>query len=629
MAKSEVSLAFNEISELRKLPKDTITDALRQALVSAFRRDKRPSAAQRIDADVDLNTSSYHILVEKEVVDSIIDDNTEVAFDAAIQVDPNIQLGDMLMVPIEYNVRDFGRIAAQTAKQVISQKIRDAERNQLYDEFKTREGELVTGQIQSINSNQITLTVDRAEAIMPRKEMMPGERYRAHDKIRVLIAEVKKSTRDPQIIVSRAHRNLLRRLLEYEVPEIYNKQVEIKNIAREAGHRSKVAVAALQPGVDPLGACVGVRGSRIQNIVKELNDEKIDVIPWDNDQAVFISKALSPARVTGVYLEEDIDQGRTAIVIVPDDQLSLAIGKEGQNARLAAKLTGWRIDIKSVTEAAFQALPKLDEPPLDRLATDYAEMALEVRRILEKKRNERALQPEEFITLGRFVQIVEQRLLDQREIARSRRKKAMEKYRPIVPAWAFNVPISDLDLPTDIMNALKNVANSGDLMLRVNGDVEKLRDVLRAGRCDEDALDVINDALTDLLRNHKKQEELEPNRNADGSLQTGAAAPGTVEVAAATGPSGDDEEAPPAFIDAEPSFTPAADGTAKPVKRVKFVEPEVAVVKDYDEDEDAAGGKKGKKGKKGRQLVYDEDRGAVVAQRKRKGGRGGDFWPDE
>src|SRR5690606_5063680 len=187
------------------------------------------------------------------------------------------------------------------------------------------------------------------------------ERYRAHDKVRALLLEVKRNSRGPQIIVSRAHKNMLRRLLEYEVPEIYNGQVEIKNIAREAGHRSKVAVAALQEGVDPVGACVGMRGVRIQSIVRELNDEKIDAIEWNPDQNIFIAKALSPARVAGVYLDDDPDSGRTATVLVPDDQLSLAIGREGQNARLAAKLTGWRIDIKSVTEAAVEARQKIQE----------------------------------------------------------------------------------------------------------------------------------------------------------------------------------------------------------------------------------------------------------------------------
>lgn len=628
MAKSEVSLAFSEISEIRKLPRDTITDALKQALVSAYRRDRRPSTAQRVDAEIDLNTSNYHILLEKEVIEGeeITDENTEVTLYEARKVDPNANVGDTVMIPIVYNVRDFGRIAAQTAKQVISQKIRDAERTQLYDEFKLREGELVTGTIQSVSSNQITMMVDRAEAIMPRKEMIPGERYRPHEKIRILISEVKKSTREPQIIVSRGHKNLLRRLLEYEVPEIYNKQVEIKNIAREAGHRSKVAVAALQPGIDPLGACVGVRGSRIQNIVKELNDEKIDVIPWDNDQAVFISKALSPARVTGVYLEEDIDQGRTATVIVPDDQLSLAIGKEGQNARLAAKLTGWRIDIKSVVEAAFQALPKLEEAPLDRIAAESPDMIVEVRRIIEKKRNDRAVQPEEYITLSRFVQMVEQRMLDQREISRNRRKKVMEKYKQVVPAWAYTIPLTELDLTRDIQNALKNIENCGDLMLRVYGDVDKLKEVLKAARCEDDAIDVVNDALTDLLRTHKKLEEVATVTGEPVKPVTEKSA----EPASVLAPIGGDDDldaAPPAFIDMDVAPAAARPEPAKVGRKIIRVEEEEApapvVDKDFDDDS-SAGGKKGKKGKKHRQLEFDEDRGEVVARRNRK--RGQDYW---
>src|SRR5579859_3762202 len=347
MAKSEFLQALGEIAELRKLPQDIVTEALRQALITAYRRDTHASSAQHVDAVIDRISNQHRILVEKEVMDEGPEDQTSVPIDRARELDPNVQVGDTIMVPIEDTVERFGRIAAQTAKQVISQKIRDAERSQLYEEFRVREGELASAQIQSVNQAHITLTIDRAEAVMPRKETIPGERYRPHDKIRVVISEVKKSTREPAIVVSRANKNMLRRLLEYEVPEIYNKQVEIKSIAREAGHRSKVAVAAMQPGVDPLGACVGQRGIRIQNIVRELNDEKIDIIPWNSDQAVFIQKALSPAQVSGVFRSEDIDQGKTALVIVPDNQLSLAIGREGQNARLAAKLTGWRIDIKS------------------------------------------------------------------------------------------------------------------------------------------------------------------------------------------------------------------------------------------------------------------------------------------
>src|SRR5258707_4610835 len=366
MAKSEFTLAFNEITETHHLPRQIVIDALQQALVSAYRRDSGASPAQRVEAEVDLNTNHHKILVEMEVVsDAVTNERTEVSLEKARFFEPEAAVGDLVMVPIEYNLSTMGRIAAQTAKQVILQKIREAERKAMYDEYKDREGDLITGQVQSISGQNITLSLGRAEAIMPRNQQIQGERYRPHDKVRTYVMEVKESSRGPQIVVSRAHKNMLRRLLEYEVPEIYNGQVEIKNIAREAGHRSKVAVSALQPGVDPVGACVGLRGMRIQNIVKELNEEKIDVIEWNTDPAIFIAKSLSPARVTAVYLEDDIDQGHTATVIVPDDQLSLAIGREGQNARLAAKLTGWRIDIHIVSAATFTAVGSNHRQPLN------------------------------------------------------------------------------------------------------------------------------------------------------------------------------------------------------------------------------------------------------------------------
>ncbi len=416
--KSDFTLAFNEIVETRALPREVVLEALAQALVSAYKRDANIGNNQRVEAKVDL-TGQTEILLEKEVVDEVQTDQTEVAIQDAQRYYPEIQMGDMVMMPVKTG-SNFGRIAAQTAKQVILQRIREAERETLYDEFAEREGDLITGTVQSVTHNSITVSLGRAEAVMPRKEQIAGERYRPHDKVRAYVAEVRKNTRGPQIVVSRAHKNMLRRLLEYEVPEIYNGQVEIKNIAREAGARSKVAVAALQEGVDPVGACVGMRGIRIQNIVKELNDEKIDVIEWSPDPAVFIAKALSPARVSDMLLEDDFDTGRTATVIVPDDQLSLAIGREGQNARLAAKLTGWRIDIKSVSEAALDTFSRLNRPPLDALAEEQPAMIAEVTRIMDKKQAGRPIQPEEFKALTEFVSVAERRLLNEREVGPGR-----------------------------------------------------------------------------------------------------------------------------------------------------------------------------------------------------------------
>src|SRR5512143_2594965 len=264
------------------------------------------------------------------------------------------------MIMVESTPDGFGRIAAQTAKQVILQRIREAERDAQYNMYAEREGEIINGVVQSMGQLGITLNLGRTEALLPKKEQVPGERYQLHQRLRAYVVEVKKSTRGPQIVVSRSHKNMLRRLLELEVPEIYNGTVEIKSIAREAGARSKIAVAAIQAGIDPVGACVGMRGVRIQSIVSELGGEKIDVIEWNADPALYIQKALSPARVLTVHPEDEVKDGKMALVVVPDDQLSLAIGREGQNARLAAKLTNWRIDIKGSSESARETLTQIE-----------------------------------------------------------------------------------------------------------------------------------------------------------------------------------------------------------------------------------------------------------------------------
>jgi len=356
--KNEFVLAFNEVLEEKQLPREIVLDALQAAMVSAYRRAVNASNAQHVEATIDSETGKVLIYAEKEVVESVVDERTEVTLSDARKVDPEAKLGGMVVV--ETTPNNFGRVAAQTARQVIQQRIREAERDAQFNHYTKQLGEIVSGVVQAVNPTGITLGLDmKAEATMPRNQMIQGERFRVHDRVRALLYEIKPSPRGPQIILSRAHRNFLRRLLENEVPEIYHGMVEIRSIAREPGQRSKVAVSALQPGVDPVGACVGIRGVRIQAIVRELNDEKIDVIEWSQDPAVYIAKALSPARVAGVYLNEHAKGAKTATVVVPEDQLSLAIGRDGQNARLAAKLTSWRIDIKSLPEAASDALHKL------------------------------------------------------------------------------------------------------------------------------------------------------------------------------------------------------------------------------------------------------------------------------
>ncbi len=354
--KNEFALAFNEVLEEKQLPREIILSAIESAMVSAYRRAVNASNAQEVKATLDMETGKVTIFAEKEVVEDVQDERTEVLLSTARTVNPEANLGDMVIV--ETTPKDFGRVAAQTARQVIQQRIREAERQMQADFFNKQVGEIINGIVQAVNMTQgATIGLDmKAEGIMPPNQKIPGERFKVHDRVRAIVLEVKDSPRGPQIILSRAHRNFLRRLLENEVPEIYHGIVEIRAISREPGQRAKVAVSATQANVDPVGACVGIKGVRIQAIVKELHDEKIDIIEWNPDPVLYISKAISPAKVSGVYLNES---GKTATVVVHEDQLSLAIGRDGQNARLAAKLTGWRIDIKSLPEAAGDAILKL------------------------------------------------------------------------------------------------------------------------------------------------------------------------------------------------------------------------------------------------------------------------------
>jgi N utilization substance protein A len=355
--KSDLSVAIKHLSAERGLPREVVVEAIEAALVSAYKKTPQGNA-QNISVWLDPQTGRPHVYAEKEVVEEVKDDRCQITLAQARKLDPSCRLGGL--VQIDVTPDDFGRIAAQTAKQVILQRIREAERDQLYAMYKEQEGEIVPGVVQSMEPAHITVALDKVEAILPRKEQIPRERPHANQRLRVYVLEVKKTNKGPEITVSRTHRNMLRRLLELEVPEIFNGTVEIKSIAREAGSRSKVAVVAKQEGVDPVGACVGLRGVRIQALVNELGGEKIDIIEWNPDPALFIAKALSPAMVLNVKLVETPD-GKTANVVVPDKQLSLAIGKEGQNARLAAKLTGWRIDIRSESEAMQEAARQAEE----------------------------------------------------------------------------------------------------------------------------------------------------------------------------------------------------------------------------------------------------------------------------
>ena len=343
-----------------------VLKAIEQALVIAYR--KKFGAAQNVEAHIDPKTGEIRILARLEVVEKVRDRRQQISLEEARQYKPDVQIGETIV--IKATPKDFGRIAAQTAKQVMLQRIREAERETAYHELLKVEHEVVQGLIQRVDrrSGEVFVNLGRAEGILPREEQIPRERYRRQDRMYFYVLRVEKTPRGPYAILSRTHPNFVRRLLEREVPEIRTGAVEIKAIAREAGSRTKIAVAAVQPGVDPVGSCVGVRGTRIQAVVNALGGEKIDVIEWDSDPQRFIANALSPARVVDVLLIET-KQEKRALVIVPDDQLSLAIGREGQNARLAAKLTGWHIDIKSESEAKEAGL---DAEARERLRQAYA-----------------------------------------------------------------------------------------------------------------------------------------------------------------------------------------------------------------------------------------------------------------
>ncbi|MEE8419251.1 MAG: transcription termination factor NusA [Dehalococcoidales bacterium] len=347
--KSDFLLAITQISAEKNLPSEVVLSAVEAALASAYRKDNFNSN-QNISVKINPTTGGVQVWAEKVVVKRPSDIISEISLEDARVTNPDAQMDDTVMV--ESTPANAGRIAAQTAKQVILQRLHEAEHSAIFEEYADREGDIVTGMVQRIEQRQIFVDLGRTEAILPGSEQVPGERYRIGQRLKVSILEVVRTNKGPRVIVTRSHPDLLRRLFEMEIPEILNGTVELKSVAREAGYRSKVAVTASQEGIDPVGCCVGLRGIRIQNIVTELNGEKIDVVTWSPDAATFIANALSPAQIVSVSLNADES---AATVVVPDRQLSLAIGREGQNVRLAAKLAGWRIDIKSVSAAEAEA----------------------------------------------------------------------------------------------------------------------------------------------------------------------------------------------------------------------------------------------------------------------------------
>lgn len=340
--------ACEELEKERGISKEVLINSLCDAIVAAYKRQMRNKEATNIEAILDEQSGEIGVFSTKVVVKSVEDDETEIAIAVAKEIDEDVEIGDE--VKIEVTPEQFGRIAAQAAKQVITQRIREAERNLVLNEFLDKKGTLTTGIIQRVENRNVIVNIGKTDAIMPQKEQIPGEYYKPGNRIRVFVLNVKETTKLPQVIVSHAHAEIVRELFELEVPEIEDGIVEIKSISREAGYRTKIAVWSNDPDVDCVGACIGPRGSRIQTIVGELKNEKIDIVRYSEDPVEYIVNALSPARVVSVDILADDEFSHEAMVVVPDDQLSLAIGREGQNVRLAHKLTNWKIDIKSVSQ---------------------------------------------------------------------------------------------------------------------------------------------------------------------------------------------------------------------------------------------------------------------------------------
>lgn len=563
----ELIMAVNQICAEKELPRDVILGAIEEALVHAYRRNYANTTAN-VQVTIDPISGDLRIACEKTIVDEVRDPAVEITLPEARKIDKAVELGGTVFDERQPN--DFGRIAAQTAKQVILQRIHEAERDQLYDFYKQREGELINGQVQSIDyrTNAVTVTLSKkAEGQIAAEDQLPNDRYRVGMNVRTLLAEVNKGTRGPQIRLSRTHRNMLRRLLEREIPEIYSGTVEIKSIAREPGQRSKVAVSASQPGVDPVGSCVGLRGTRIQNIVDELNGEKIDVVEWSADVRNFISNALSPAKPTDTVLIEE-GEIRTAIVVVPDRQLSLAIGKEGQNARLAAKLTGWRIDIKSETEAATEGLAEIKRQQMQMIKT----------RTLQEKAA--ALPPTDDL-LSRAEWLLRERDKSQATLETAARLLAeADQNRTELP-----VIEAEEGAPEKLAEAALITPGADE------------RTVAEAGP-EAEALAAPDEAVAST-----------PVEAAPAQIAP-EAAPSTEE------PSKDaqvEQPAPDVAWDDQVDVQLYADA--------EFIDED-------EEGEEAIGGakkpaKKGKKASKKRELVFDENLGEVVARRKRKPGRGG------
>lgn len=377
-------LALEAIEKEKGIKKETLFEAIEAALISAYKRNF--NSAHNVEVNIERETGQIQIYTCLSVVEKVNNAQFEIQLDEARKRDPGYEIGDV--VEIEVTPKNFGRIAAQTAKQVVIQRIREAERDLIYEEYVDREEDILTGSVQRFEHRNAIINLGKTEAILTPTEQIPKETYKQGDRLKTYVLEVKKTTKGPQIMVSRTHPGLLKRLFELEVPEVFNGIVEIKSIAREPGNRAKIAVSSRNKDVDPVGACVGPKGSRVQSIVNELKGEKIDIIEWDEEPETFVARALNPAKTLKVELEPD---NKAAVAIVPDYQLSLAIGREGQNVRLAARLTGWKIDI--VSESEYVEGKKEQESEEPDVVAEESDISIEE---LEEPEG-LAVPPEEFV----------------------------------------------------------------------------------------------------------------------------------------------------------------------------------------------------------------------------------------
>jgi N utilization substance protein A len=596
--KNDFMMAINQVCHERQLAIDIVLEAVEVALISAYKRNV--SGHHSITAQIDSASGKPLIFVEKAVVAEVEDDKNEILLKEAKKINPRAEIGGL--VSVESTPPNFGRIAAQTAKQVILQRIREAERDALYNAYAEREGEVVNGTVHKIDSHQVTLSLGKVEAFLPRSEQIPTERYSEGQRIRAYVSAVSKTSRGPQIIVSRTHRNMLRRLLEVEVPEIYNGTVEIKSIAREAGYRSKVAVAALQEGVDPVGSCVGMRGTRIQSIVNELNGEKIDVVQWNPDLSYFIANSLSPAKVMNVMLLDK--NGKTAVVVVPDKQLSLAIGKEGQNARLAAKLTGWRIDIKSASEAVEETLNKVrTNEEIRARVGDKVEIFNIAAAILADK-NPIDYSDGELKIFAEAVELVNQAEL---AIVRERRVKEEAEAKAMKAARA-----------RDILAEAEAILSGGQL-----GPVEEEEQPVAAGEAvgepagEEEA--IVEQEFEEITA------ALEPDEILAEAVAEVVGEPTSIEPEPAV-ETVDELVAAAEAVSVEPEPEQVTEAEAEEVLPV-YKPADELWSEDDEEFEELERQRKKKLGqKKKRRLVYDERLGEVVAERRRKRSRQTGDW---